>query len=228
MIKLSKRLESISSLVPKNSRVIDIGCDHGLLDIYLYQKKISKKIIASDINENALNNARKNIEKNELTEYIETRLGNGLDTLNSNDDINTIVIAGMGAHTAVGILKNNKDKLKKINTIIVQSNTKIELLRKEIVKLNFIIEDEILIEDNKKMYTIIKFIKGNKKYNNQELFFGPILMKKNSRVFQKYNKLELEKLNVLLRLLPKNKIIERYKIKRKIRMYKKMILRDIP
>ena len=40
MINISKRLETIASLVPINSKVIDIGCDHGLLDIYLYQKKI--------------------------------------------------------------------------------------------------------------------------------------------------------------------------------------------
>ena len=64
MIKISKRLEVISGLVPNNSKVTDIGCDHGLLDIYLYQKNISKKIIASDINENALNNAKENIKKN--------------------------------------------------------------------------------------------------------------------------------------------------------------------
>ena len=73
MIKLSKRLEAISSLVPINSNVIDIGCDHGLLDIYLYQSKISQKVIASDINENALNNAVNNIKNNKLEENIETR-----------------------------------------------------------------------------------------------------------------------------------------------------------
>ena len=66
MIKISKRLEAISSLIPNNSKIIDIGCDHGLLDIYLYQKKISTKLIASDINENALNNAKDNIKKNKL------------------------------------------------------------------------------------------------------------------------------------------------------------------
>ena len=66
MIKLSKRLEAISSLVPINSSIIDIGCDHALLDIYMYQKKISNKIIASDINANALNNAKKNIKKYKL------------------------------------------------------------------------------------------------------------------------------------------------------------------
>ena len=44
MIKLSKRLEAISSLITKNSNIIDIGCDHGLLDIYLCEKNFSKKI----------------------------------------------------------------------------------------------------------------------------------------------------------------------------------------
>ena len=120
MIKLSKRLEAISSLIPKESKVIDIGCDHGLLDIYLYQKKISSKVIASDINESALNNAKENIKKNNLEDLIETRLGNGLDTLKETDDIDTVIISGMGAHTAIGIVKNNFNKLKNINTIIIQ------------------------------------------------------------------------------------------------------------
>ena len=220
MIKLSKRLEAISSLIPNNSKVIDVGCDHGLLDIYLYQNKITNKIIASDVNENALNNAKENIKKNNLEKHIETRLGNGLDTLKETDDIDTIVISGMGAHTVVGILKNNINKLKRINTIIVQSNTKIEFLRKEITKINYLIEDEILIEDNKKIYTIIKFVRGKKKYTKKEIFFGPILIQKNTSIFQKHNQKELEKLNLLLKILPKNKIIDRYQIKKKINMYK--------
>ena len=220
MIKLSKRLEAISSLIPNNSKVIDIGCDHGLLDIYLYQQKISTKVIASDVNENALNNAKQNIKKNKLEKVIETRLGNGLDTLKDIDDIDTIIISGMGAHTVVGILKNNLNKLKNINTIVIQSNTKIEFLRKEITKLNYLIEDEVLIADNKKIYTVIKFIKGKKTYTKKELYFGPILLKKNTKLFRLNNKQELEKLQLLLKLLPKNKIIDRYKIKKKIRMYK--------
>ena len=217
MIKLSKRLETISSLVPINSNIIDIGCDHGLLDIYLYQHKIAKKVIATDINENALNNAKDNIKKKKLSKYIETRLGNGLDILNQKDNIDTIIISGMGAHNIIGILKNNLEKLKKINTLIIQSNTKLELLRKEIVKLNYQIEDEIIIEDNKKKYIIIKFIKGKKKYNQKELKFGPILLKKNDKLFKEYLKQELEKLNIYLKLLPKNRIIDIYKLKKKIR-----------
>ena len=220
MIKLSIRLEAISSLVPNNSKIIDIGCDHGLLDIYLYQKKISNKVIASDINENALNNAKENIKKHNLEKFIETRLGNGLDTLKDTDDIDTVIISGMGAHTVVGIIKNNLNKLKKINTIIVQSNTKNEFLRKEITKLDYLIEDELLVEDNKKIYTVIKFKKGKKRYNKKQLYFGPVLLEKNTKLFQTNNKKELEKLHLLLKLLPKNKLIDRYKIKKKINMYK--------
>lgn len=223
MIKISKRLEAISSLVPINSNIIDIGCDHALLDIYLYQKKISNKIIASDINANALNNAKENIKKNNLNDYIETRLGNGLDTLNKEDNIDTIIISGMGAHTIVGILKNNKIKLDNINTIIIQSNTKLEFLRREVTKLNYRIEDEIMVEDNKKTYTIIKLIKGNKKYTKKELYFGPILLKKKDKLFIESTKLELQKLNIYLKLLPKDRIIDRYKLKKEIRLYKGIV-----
>ena len=59
MIKISKRLKEIANYVEENSNIVDIGCDHGLLDIYLIQNKKNIKIIASDINQNALNNAIK-------------------------------------------------------------------------------------------------------------------------------------------------------------------------
>lgn len=222
MIKISKRLEAISSLVPVNSNIIDIGCDHALLDIYLYQKQIVKKAIASDINKNALNNAKMNIKKYNLQEKIDTRLGNGLNTLKEEDRVDTIVISGMGAHTIVGILKNNIKKIKNIDTIIIGSNTKLEFLRKEVTKLNYIIDEEIIIEDNNKIYIIIKFIKGKTKYTKKELYFGPLLLKTNTDIFKKYTNKQFQKLQLLLKLLPKRKIINRFKIKREINLYKKL------
>ena len=223
MIKLSNRLANIASLVQKNSSVIDIGCDHALLDIYLYQNKYVSKIIASDINSNALDNAKANIKKYQLDNVIETRLGNGLDTLKETDNIDTILISGMGANTAIGILKNNQSKLQNIDTIIIQSNTKLEFLRREVTKLNYKIENEIILEDNKKIYTIIKFVKGKYKYTKKELYFGPTLLKENSRIFIKYYKKELAKLNILLKILPKDHLMERHKIKKEIRLYQGVI-----
>ena len=55
MSKLSKRLEMVASFIDENDKsVIDIGCDHGLLSIYLAEKFNNLKIIASDVNNNAL------------------------------------------------------------------------------------------------------------------------------------------------------------------------------
>ena len=50
MIKLSKRLLTIANLVNDNSKVVDIGCDHGLVSIYLAMNK--KNIDISNITVN--------------------------------------------------------------------------------------------------------------------------------------------------------------------------------
>lgn len=223
MINLSSRLKLISEFVPLNSKVMDIGCDHGLLDIYLYQNKIVKKIIASDINFSALNNAIENIKANKLEKEIETRLSDGLKNIHPEDEIDTLVIAGMGSNTIVNMLKKDIKKLDKIKTIIIQSNTKLEFLRSEIVKLNYYIADEAIVEDNKKIYIVIKFIKGRRKYTKKELYFGPILLSTKSLVFQKYTKDNLKKLQCILSSVPKNKILLRYKIKKEIHLYQDIV-----
>jgi len=220
MIKLSKRLEVISSLIPNGVNIVDIGCDHGFLSIYLSQSKKVNKVIAADINENALRNAAANIKKYQLTDLIETRLGDGLDVINESDHINSIVIAGMGEHTIIGMLHKNKSKLANIHSLVIQSNTRIEFLRREVVKLGYMITDEALVLDGKKIYTIIKFEKGKKHYSNKEYYFGPILLKNKNELFTTYHKQELAKLHTLKKLIPWNKFLERHHIIKKINLYK--------
>lgn len=220
MIKLSKRLSIVASLIDSNN-IIDVGCDHGLLDIYLAQCNKNRKIIVSDINENALNNAKENIKKYKLSNQIESRLGSGLDTLDDDDGIDTLVISGLGANTIVGILHNNIFKLKNIKNIIIQSNTNLSFLREKVTKLNYIIENEEQVKENNIIYTIIKFTKGKKRYSKKELFFGPILLKKNDNLFKEYNNIEKNKLIKLLKVIPKNNYLHRLKIYLKLRMYNK-------
>ena len=73
MIKLSSRLKALADYIEDNDSMVDIGCDHGLLDIYLTLNKKNVKVIASDVNENALNNAKKNIKKYNLEDKISKR-----------------------------------------------------------------------------------------------------------------------------------------------------------
>lgn len=222
MNKLSKRLQVVADYVEDNSKIVDIGCDHGLLSIYLANKYSNIKIIASDVNSNALSSAISNIKNSGLEDRIETRLGSGLDVVTS-DEIDTIVIAGMGSNTIVGILKYAKDKLENVNSIIVQSNTDLYFLRKNIVMLGYYIEDEVLVEDKNIIYTVIKFKKGKKRYSYRELYLGPVLINKNDKLFKKKCKKDYNTMNMILNNINHGHYIYKLKLRRNISALKEYL-----
>lgn len=199
-MNLSKRLEAVATLVDVGSRVIDVGCDHAYLDIYL-TKNNSNKCLATDINKNALDNAIKNIKKHRLGKKIETKLTIGLSNIDVNDDDN-IVICGMGTRTIIEILHSNRLS----DTLIISSNNDIEKLRREVVSLGYYIDSEIFLFDKNIPYIIIKFKKGKKKYKNIDYMFGPILknnMEYKNYINNKYKKIikniSLKKINIRLK-----------------------------
>lgn len=186
MIKISKRLTTIASIVlqKKSKKIIDVGCDHALLDIYLLQNNPNLKIIASDINEKPLESAKKNIEKYSFLNKIEICLKDGIKGI--DEDVDTVVISGMGMETIVEILENGKKELNQIERLIISSNNKYQELRTNITKLGFKISYETIIYDEEKYYTIIEFIKGKETYSDKELYFGPVLLKNKDENFIKY------------------------------------------
>lgn len=219
MSKLSKRLEMVANFIDNNDKsVIDIGCDHGLLSIYLANKFKNLKIIASDVNKNALDNAKKNITKCGLNDRIETRLGSGIFVINNNDNIDTIVVAGMGTNTIVEFLKCSRDKLVNVNKIIIQSNTDLYFLRKNMVSMGYFIDDEELVVDKGIIYTIIKFVKGKMKYSYKELYLGPILISKNSGLFVEKCMKELNNMKKILKNIGRGHYLYKLKLKKNIRI----------
>lgn len=200
---IDDRLKSLIKYIDSEDLVIDIGCDHALIDIYLIKNNILNNIIISDISINALNQGILNIKKNKLDNKIDARCGNGLEVLNEFDNINTILISGMGTNTILKILDNKY--LNKINKLIIQSNKDYYLLRKEVIKLGFTISDEEVIVSNNKMYINIVFVRGNKKYTDIELKYG-ISNMKNKKIYYEYliNKYQ----NILLSMQDKDKYTE--------------------
>lgn len=222
MIKLSPRLKKLAEFIDDNNNMVDIGCDHGLLDIYLIQNRKNIKIIASDVNNNALNNAKTNIKKYKLDNKITTVLSNGLDNIDTTN-LDTIVIAGMGSHTAVGILYNNLKKLKNIKKIVIQSNNDIDFLRKKVTKIGYYITKEELIKDAGIIYTIVEFKKGYRWYSKKQLYFGPHLLKENSNLFKEKCQIELKKMENYYPMIPKNYYHYRYKTNWKIKILKNIL-----
>ena len=215
MIKLSKRLEKIAQLIDENDNVLDVGCDHALLDIYL-SKKNRKIYYASDLRDSALDMARANIKKYSANNVI-LKKGNGIDVLNNDMNVDTLVISGMGYLSIISILRKIKYRTS-INKLIIQSNSNPEIVRKFILKNGFYIDKEVIVLDKKIYYIITSYKRGKKKYNKLDKIIG--LMKDD--ILKDYIDLEIKKNNVLLSVIPKKQFLKRLSIKNKLKyLYKK-------
>ncbi len=178
-MKLSKRLTSIANMIPSESNIIDVGCDHGLLDIYLtLNKKV--KCIATDVNKNCIKKTKENFQKTNLIDKISLVCTNGLDGIEL-DNIDYVIIAGMGTSAILRILKRAN-----VSKCIIQANNNLYELRKNMNKMGFIIKNEVFIYEKKKYYVIIEFVKGKGKYHNYEYFFGPFILKDKDLEYKKH------------------------------------------
>lgn len=211
-IKLSKRLSVIASLVPGNAVIADIGCDHALLDIYLSKKKIIKKSFAIDITKGALNQADKNI-KLYNAKNIETRLSDGFEKIDIKDNVDTVIMSGLGDAKIINILKEAEEKLNKVNNIIIQSNVGVSNIRVYLTCNGYYIDNEKLVKENNIIYTVISFKKGYKRYTKKEKEFGPVLLRNKDELFDELIINRINKNNYIINKLPKNKLIKKMFLK---------------
>ncbi len=218
-MKISKRLETVSSFIQDNSKIIDVGCDHALLDIYLFKTKKNVKIIASDVKKGPIEHARENINKYNCD--IKVKQGYGIDTI--ENDIDTVVITGMGGETIISILDKGIDKLNNVDTLIISPQSEWSKVRQKITSMGFYIDLEKIIEEEGKYYLIEKYKRGNKTYTQKELEFGPLLLKNKDEFFrQYYQKIIIEK-KYILKKIPFYKVKKRLIEKNKIKYLKKIL-----
>ena len=208
----SRRLLEIASLVPVHSSVIDVGCDHGLLDIYLTLHR-NCKCIAADVNENCLKNARENIRKYSLTEKIKVVTSDGLENVKYKKN-DYVIIAGMGTNTILKILEKHD-----LDNVIIQTNTDLFEFRETITD-KYIIEDEKVIKERGIYYVIMKLKRGYKKYKYEDFIVGPIIKTKDE--YSDYREFLLEKYSSIYKSVPPsnfNKKIELRLIVKSIKKY---------
>ena len=65
-MKISNRLKEIGNLITNAEVVVDVGCDHALLPIYLVLNNKSLSAIAVDNKIGPLNSAKENIKEYNL------------------------------------------------------------------------------------------------------------------------------------------------------------------
>ncbi len=166
---LSLRLQAVASFVAVKDKVVDIGCDHGYLSIYLIENKLCQSVIATDINANALKNATQNIFRANLQKKIPTVLSSGIQNIQKYE-FDTLVISGMGTNTILKIMADVQPI--KVKKVIIQSNNDLYLLRKSLIKLGFFLKQEKVVFEKGHYYTIGLYNIESKKLSLRQKLFG--------------------------------------------------------
>lgn len=202
MIRLSKRLAAIASLVTQGNILADIGCDHGYLPIYLIQQQRIPRAIAMDIRSGPLSRARQNIEAYGLLDYIEVRLSDGLEALNPAE-AQTVVAAGMGGPLMEEILKKGTGLLVSVQELVLQPQSEVEHFRRFLRELPFTVTKEELVEEDGKYYPMMRLTAGESDdlWEDIDYRYGKYLLQERHPVLRKYLYREKEKLEQLAEAL---------------------------
>lgn len=206
ILNLKGRLKLIADKVPKCNVLADIGTDHAYIPIYLVQNGVCQKAIASDVKIGPVKMASNNISLYKLSEKIETRLGNGLDTIEINE-ADSIIIAGMGGTLLTELLEANKPKTVNADTLVLQPMNDLHVVRKWLYDNAFEIYDEEMVAEGPKMYFVLsaKFSGNKKQYSDFELYVGQRLIEKKDPLLGAYCRMKVQQIDRVLEQLEEMK-----------------------
>lgn len=199
-MQLSLRLNAVAKMVSQGNRLVDVGCDHGYLPVYLYLNHQIRGAIAMDVRPGPLSRAREHIAQYGLEQYIETRLSDGLEKLSPGEG-DTLVIAGMGGPLMERILKDGEQARESFEEMILAPQSDVPHFRRFIDSIGWeIVQEEMILEDGK-FYPIMKAVHRTQmnavsypdetKPYTQEEWFGRYLLKGHHPVLKKYLEREL-------------------------------------
>ena len=213
-MELSVRLQAVADAVSPGKRPADIGCDHGYVSLYLIREKRCPGVIAMDLRKGPLERAQANIQRYGLSDYIETRLSDGMEALQEGE-ADALILSGMGGRLCIRILQTGFARLGKDFELVLQPQSDQFMVREFLRQQGFEIIDEDMVMDEGKFYTVIKAcpyqVHGNPGCESDsplyrqivEDYFGPILLKKRPTVFLSFLHKERKKTEALLQKVTK-------------------------
>ena len=196
-MQLSLRLSAIADMVTTGNRLVDVGCDHGYLPVYLIQQKKIPSAIAMDVRKGPLSRAKEHIRQYGLEEYIQARLSDGLENLKAGEG-DTLVIAGMGGPLMERILTDGQSVRDSFSEMILQPQSDIPHFRRFIQSQGFQIVEEKMVEEEGKFYPMMRVVRtcpegdGNENLVSEaapytlEEAFGKFLLKEHNPVLYRY------------------------------------------
>lgn len=199
---LEGRLKLIGDKVPECGVVADIGTDHAYIPIYLMQKGICQKAVASDVRTGPVQVANRNITKYKLNDRIETRLGSGLSTIDENE-ADVIIIAGMGGTLLAELLEADVKKACEAGALVLQPMNDLDVVRKWLYDHKFDIYDEEFVAEGNKIYCVLcaRYDGKDRAYGNFQLHVGEKLISGRDQLLLPYCQMKVRQINRVLKQL---------------------------
>ena len=157
-LQLQPRLQLLADMVPEGCRLADVGTDHGYLPVYLLQRRRIRGAVAADIGAEPLAHARRTAEAYGVT-GIDFRLCDGLRDI-APDEVDTVVIAGMGGETIIAILEGAAWTKDGAHTLLLQPMTKAADLRYWLAVNGYGFTEERLVWDKNYLYPVLRVTGG--------------------------------------------------------------------
>ena len=191
------------SSIPKGSNLIDIGCDHGKISVAAVLEGRANRVIATDISELSLDKTRRLAELHNLSDRIDTRVGDGLNVINEGEG-DTLLIAGMGAREIKDILHSSSVKFEMYIFVPHQDTS---LLREYLQANNYFIISDNKIKSKDKYYDIIQAKQGKCFLTYKQVMLGSSAYDNND--YCEYLQYEYQRVGKLIGKLPESD--DRYK-----------------
>ena len=138
---MDERLSAAASLFPAVEVGADIGANHGYLACHLLSTKKVRRMWLTDLSPVALDQARRNVQAQGLSDRAAFAVGDGLTVL--PEPVEAAAILGMGGNTAARILQNSpEDRLP--GSLVVSSHTEQETVRRALYGRGYVISREFI------------------------------------------------------------------------------------
>lgn len=154
-MKVSRRLQKIVNQIQGNC-LADIGCDHGYVVIQALCQNRIQKAYACDIASGPLENARQNILKAGLEKRAFCIQMNGIQSL--PEDVDTLVMAGMGGTLIIDILSQGKRYLHSGMRLYLSPHKDVDQLRIYLSDHDMHIEKEHIIAEDGHFYPLLEVL----------------------------------------------------------------------
>lgn len=196
LFSLSPRLQAVADMVPKGSKLADVGTDHGQLPVWLIRQGLVPQAVASDLRSGPLSQGQALAQRWEVSDRVSFRLCNGLAAIRP-EEAEIVTIAGMGGETIADILAAAPWSRNTGHRYILQPMSGMDGLRRYLSENGFMIVQERLVPEGETLYVILFVEPGEMQpLTEGEIWVGRQVPDMESPLRKRYLEQELKKLRL--------------------------------